>query len=37
MLGGLGCEALSLIVNLNEIKHAHLVVKVYNEILQKQR
>jgi hypothetical protein len=37
MLGGLGCEALSLVVKLNEVKHAHLVVKVYNEIVQKQR
>jgi hypothetical protein len=37
MLGGLGCEAISLVVKLNEVKHAHLVVKVYNEILQKQR
>jgi hypothetical protein len=37
MLGGLGCEALSLVVNLNEVKHAHLVVKVYNELLQKPR
>jgi hypothetical protein len=35
MLGALGCEAVSLVVNLNEIKHAHLVVKAYNDLIQK--
>jgi hypothetical protein len=33
MLAGLGLEAASLIINLNEIKYAHLTVKLYNKII----
>ncbi len=33
MLVALGCEAVSLVIRIDEIKHAHLVLKVYNKIV----
>jgi hypothetical protein len=33
MLGAVLFESASLIINLDEIKHAHLVVKVYNSLI----